>query len=213
MASSVEEVVRLLVHLLVGHLLKPSSSHVSLAGGLLVAELVVLSLLDHQGVPQVVEVLLVLGVLARTVVSVLIVQLVHKAVVVPCSLSCVVHVHLVDDFLVLLGSVVGLVVLLAVVFILSALLGVPVTLLVDESLVQLQVSVSLVTCLLCLSTTQLNVVVELVLLGLTLLLETDQVFFITLEGGEGSLVSNCHLLLVVRVTVAQTVVVVAERSI
>lgn len=180
---------------------------------LLVAEFVVLGLLDHQGVPQVVQVLLVLSVLASTIIVVLVVELVDQAVVVPGGLPRVLHVHLVDDFLILLGPVVRLVVLLAVVLVLSALLCVPVALLVDESLVQLQVRVGLVTSLLRLSTSQLNVVVELVLLVLTLLLKTHEVFFVTLESCQGRLVSNCHLLVVVGVAVAQRVVVVAEWAV
>lgn len=184
-----------------------------LAGLLLVPQLVILSFLNHQRVAQVVQVLHVLLILACPVVRVLLVQLVHKTVVVPCSLPRVLLIHPVDHFLVLLGAVVRLVVLLSIVLVLCTLLRVPLPLLVDESLVQLQVVIRLVASLSSLSIAQVDVVVELVLFALTLLLQTQQVFFIPLQSGKRGLVSNCHLALFVGMAVAQRVVVITERTV
>jgi len=211
--TSLEEVVGLLVHLFVGHLFEPGLSHVSFAGGLLVAESVIFGLLDHQSVPKVAQVLVVLVVLTVLVVRGLVVKLVNKRVVVPVSLASILHIHLVDDFLILLGAIVRLVVLLSVEFVVGSLLSVPLLLLVDERLVQLQVRVRGVSSFLSLCSAQVNVVVELVLLTFTLLLQTHKIFFISLQGGQGCLISYSHLLLVVGVAIAERVVVVREGSV
>jgi hypothetical protein len=133
----VEEVVCLLVDLLVRHLLHPGSAHVSLARGVFVTELVVLSLLYQKCVSQVGEIFCVLVIFTVARVVCLIVQLVHERVVIPVGLAGVLHPHLVDNFLVLLGAVVRLLVHLSFLSVAVAFLAVPLTLLVDESLVHL----------------------------------------------------------------------------
>lgn len=72
-----EEVVRLLLHLLVGHLLHPGGAHICLAGGVFVSKLIILSFLDHKCVSKVGEVLCVLIILAVASVVSLVVELVH----------------------------------------------------------------------------------------------------------------------------------------
>lgn len=198
-----EEVVCLLVHLLVGHLLHPGCTHVSLALRIFVAQLVVLSLLNQKCVPQVGEILCVLVVLAVARVVCLIVQLINKRVVVPVGLAGLFKPHFVDDFLVLLRAVVGLLVHLSFLFITVAFLAVPLTLLVNESLVHFEVRFILVMGLFCLCSSQFQVSVESVFFAFSLLLELHQVFFVALEGSKSSLVCYGHLLIVSGVAVTK----------
>lgn len=162
---------------------------------------------------QVVQVGRVLFELARPIIGVLVVELVHERVVVPLGLTCLFLTHLVDHFLVFLGAVVRFVVLLAVILVLGTLLTVPVLLLVDEGLVHLQSRCVLSLGLAGLGAAHLQVVVELALFVVTLLLKLDEVLLVALQGRQGSLVSYSHLLLVVSVTVAQRVVVEREGTV
>jgi len=211
--DSVEEVIGLLVHLLVSHLFHPGSTHIRLAGGVLVSELIVLSLLDHQRVSQVCQVLRILVILAITRVVGLVVQLVYERVVVPSGLAGILHSHLVDDLLVFLGAVMRLLVHLSFRAVVVALLTVPLALLVNESLVHLQVRLILFVGLLGLRTPQVQITVEGVFFALALLLQLHQVLLVALQSGERSLICYGHRLVVLGVAVAQRVVVVAEGAV
>jgi len=94
-----------------------------------------------------------------------------------------------------------------------ALLAVPLTLLVNESLIHLQVSLVLFMGFLCLSTAQVQVTVESVLFTFTLLLQFHKVFFVALQRSKGSLICYSHLLVVLGMPIAERVVIVAEGSI
>lgn len=152
---SLEEVVSLLLDLLIGHLFHPGGAHVSFASLLLVVEFVIFSLLNQQSVAEVGHIDCVFVFLAHTVVGSLIVKLVNKTIVVPGSLAGVLHVHLMDDFFVLLGPVVRLLIYLALLTLILAFLTIPFALLINKGLVHLQVGGGLVTCLLCLSASQI----------------------------------------------------------
>lgn len=152
-------------------------------------------------------------ILALLIIRGLVVELIDECVVVPVGLANVLFIHLVDDFFVLLGAVVGLVVLLARVLVVGALLPVPVLLLVDEGLVHLEVVARLCLGLAHLGAPELDIVVELILLDVALLLQLEQVVLVALEGCERCLISHGHLLIVVGVAVAQTVVVEGEGSV
>lgn len=159
--------------------------------------------MDHQRVSKVAQVLVVLSILACLIIGGLIIELIHETVVVVLSLASIFHVHLVDHFLVFFGAVVRLVVLLSVEFVFGFLLSVPLLLLVDEGLVQLEVRVGGVTSFFSLSSAKVDIVVELVLFAFTLLLQSKQIFFIALQCGESSFISYGHLFIFFSVAVAE----------
>jgi len=188
--SSLEVVVRLLVAVSVGHLFHPGFAQVGLRRQFFVAALLILCMLNHHRVFEAFSVHECLVVAPGLRVVSLILQLVLERGVLPLSLVSVVLAHLVNHLLGLLGPEVGLVVLLVVVAVVSALLFRPVHLHLDEVLVLSHRLVALRVLLSHLVLLLLDVVDELGLLSLAQFLQTNEFVFITVKRSQVRLVNN-----------------------
>jgi hypothetical protein len=104
--------------------------------------------------------------------------------------------HNVEYFIVLLGAVVWLVVVIADSLVLSCLLTGPLSLLVDEVLVNQIVGLSVGLSFRILSLIESNVAVELCFFILTLLFELEKILLVTVKGSKGSLICNSLRLIV-----------------